>query len=194
MIKPSLLILLSAFLVTACASNAPPRNPHNACAIFEEKPRWWRAVQESASRWGAPISVQLAIVKQESSFRHDAKPPKDYVLWVIPWGRVSSAYGYSQAIDGTWDWYRKETGRWGADRDDFDDAVDFIGWYMRKTKELTGVSMSDSVSQYLAYHEGHGGFNRRSYRSKQWLINVARKVGRTAATYRAQLARCGGDL
>ena len=42
----------------------------------------------------------------------------------------SSAYGYAQALEGTWDDYRKDTGRRGADRDDFADSSDFIGWYM----------------------------------------------------------------
>lgn len=151
-------------------------------------------MRESASRWGAPISVQMAIMKQESSFRHDARPPKKYVLWVIPAGRISSAYGYSQALDGTWDWYRKDTGRWGADRDDFDDAADFVGWYMRKTNQTNGVAMGDARRQYLAYHEGHGGYRRGTYRNKQWLQNVAKRVERTAAAYRRQLSQCGGDL
>ncbi|MBX2856800.1 MAG: transglycosylase SLT domain-containing protein [Rhodobacteraceae bacterium] len=188
------LLLISVFGLSACASTAPPQKPNNACAIFDEKPRWWRAVRESASRWGAPISVQLAIMRHESSFKHDARPPKKYFLWVVPNGRVSSAYGYSQAIDSTWNWYRRDTGRWGADRDDFDDAADFVGWYMSKTRKLNGVSMSDAQSQYLAYHEGHNGYKRGSYRRKGWLMNVARRVGRTAAMYRSQLSRCGGDL
>ena len=188
------ILLLASFGLAACASTAPPRRVDNACAIFREKPRWWRAVRESASRWGAPISVQMAIMRQESSFRHDARPPKKYFLWVLPAGRVSSAYGYSQAIDSTWNWYRRDTGRWGADRDDFDDAADFVGWYMAKTRRMNGVSMNDAVSQYLAYHEGHAGFRRGTYRRKGWLMNVARKVGRNAATYRQQLSRCGGDL
>ena len=188
------LLLITVFGLTACASTEPPRRPDNACAIFDEKPRWWRAVRESASRWGAPISVQLAIMRQESSFRHDARPPKKYFLWIVPAGRVSSAYGYSQAIDSTWNWYRRDTGRWGADRDDFDDAADFVGWYMSKTRKINGVSMNDAVSQYLAYHEGHNGFKRGSYRRKGWLMNVARKVARTAEMYRSQLRRCGGDI
>ena len=188
------LIPVIALLVAACASTDPPRQPENACAIFDEKPRWWRAVRESASRWGAPISVQLAIIKHESSFRHDARPPKKKILWVIPAGRVSSAFGYSQALDATWDWYRKDTGRWGADRDDFDDSADFVGWYMSKTRSINGVSMSDAVNQYLAYHEGHGGFRRGTYRQKAWLQRVARRVGDTAAQYRRQLSQCGGDI
>ena len=133
-------------------------------------------------------------MKQESSFVHDAKPPKKYFLWVVPAGRVSSAYGYSQAIDSTWDWYRQDTGRWGADRDDFDDAADFVGWYMNKTKKINGVSMDDAVSQYLAYHEGHKGFRRGTFKQKRWLMDVAQRVATQASRYRTQLRGCGGDI
>lgn len=113
---------------------------------------------------------------------------------MVPWGRVSSAYGYSQALDGTWNWYLEDTGQaaWLTSRDDFEDASDFVGWYMDKTRRINGVAMGDAVSQYLAYHEGHGGYKRGSYRSKRWLIQAARKVGNMAEVYGRQLRSCGG--
>ena len=61
----------------------------------------------------------MATIYTESSFRHNAKPPRKWYLGFIPGKRASSAYGYSQALDGTWDRYQKETGRWGASRTDF---------------------------------------------------------------------------
>lgn len=192
--KTPAIMVAAVFALGACASNAPPSQVSDACRIFDEKPRWERAMRQTAEKWGAPISAQLAIMRQESSFRHDARPPKKYFLWIIPAGRVSSAYGYSQALDGTWDWYRRDTGRWGADRDDFDDASDFIGWYMHKTYHINGVSMRDSYSQYLAYHEGHGGFRRGNYKKKPWLRQVAARVRNNANRYSAQMRRCGGDL
>ena len=43
---------------------------------------------------GAPRSpVLMAFVHHESSFRSDARPPREYILGFIPWGRVSSAKG-----------------------------------------------------------------------------------------------------
>lgn len=92
-------------------------------------------------RWGAPVQVPMAMMYQESSFKHDALPPRYYFLGFIPWGRVSSAYGYAQAKDETWADYKREAGGWGASRDDFADALDFMGWYIQKSQRVNGVSM-----------------------------------------------------
>ncbi|HUF56254.1 MAG TPA: lytic transglycosylase, partial [Thermohalobaculum sp.] len=104
--------VLIALLAGSCASrpDRPPSDQANLCAIFAERPDWQDAVTASAKRWGAPVPVQMAILWKESGFRANAKPPKKHILGFIPWGRRSSAYGYPQAIDGTWDWYRDETG------------------------------------------------------------------------------------
>ena len=102
----------------------------------------------------------------------------------------SSAYGYAQALDGTWDDYRKATGRRGADRDDFADSSDFIGWYMHSANRVNGVAMHDAYNQYLAYHEGKAGFARGSYHAKSWLPHVARDVEAWAVVYDRQLRAC----
>lgn len=125
---------------------------------------------------------------------HDAKPPRKKLLWVIPWKRLSSAYGYGQIQDATWDWYLRSTGRRWADRDDFDDVVDFIGWYGNESARRLGISRSDAYRQYLAYHEGHGGYKKQSYRNKPWLVRVARRVEKRADAYRRQLSRCESSL
>ncbi|MEL6477022.1 MAG: lytic transglycosylase [Pseudomonadota bacterium] len=171
--------------------DGPPRAQNDVCAIFAERPDWRDATQASALKWGAPIEVQMAIMWRESSFRAEARPPKKYIAGVIPNGRISSAYGYSQALDGTWDWYRKDTGNSGADRSDFEDAADFVGWYMAKTQRSNGIGMFDAFSQYLNYHEGHAGYRRGSWRGKAWLQKAARQVAEQAARYRGQLSRCG---
>jgi len=184
--------ILLALIVAACSStpSGPPRAQNNICAIFDERPNWREATFESAIRWGAPVEVQMAIIWKESSFSARARPPKKYALGIIPWGRASSAYGYAQAIDGTWDWYRRETGNSGADRDDFEDAADFVGWYMAKTLVSNGVQMTDAFSQYLAYYEGHAGYRRGDWRGKGWLRRVATQVADQALRYRGQLQRC----
>jgi hypothetical protein len=105
-------------------------------------------------------------------------------------GRQSSAYGYAQALDGTWDWYRKETGKRGAKRDRFGDAVDFMGWYMNESNKRNGIAKNDAYNQYLAYHDGHTGFRRGTYRRKAWLVRVAGSVQDRAILYSSQLSRC----
>lgn len=186
-------LLVFGALVISC-STAPPEDLGNSCSIFEEKDSWYSAARDSYKKWGVPIQVQLAIIYQESRFVHDAKPPRQKLLWVIPWTRPSSAYGYGQIKDSTWEWYLKSTGRRWADRDDFDDVADFIGWYGDMSHRKLGISKSDAYSQYLAYHEGHGGFKRKTYKNKKWLIKVAWQVDARARRYSTQLKQCEDSL
>jgi len=188
-------IIFSASLLTLIScSTTPPKNLNNSCDIFFEKDGWYDDANESFKKWGVPIHVQLAIIHQESRFKYDAQTEMEYFLWVIPTGRKSNAYGYAQVKDETWDWYIDQTGNSGADRDDFDDAVDFIGWYGNYTYKKLKVSKWDAYSQYLAYHEGHGGYKRKSYLKKPWLIKVARKVKARASRYHTQLSKCKTEL
>jgi len=181
------------FCLAAC-STAPPKNMDNSCAIFEEKSGWYGDASDSFKHWGVPIHVQLAIIHQESRFTHDAQTEMEYFLWVIPIGRKSTAYGYAQVKDATWDWYIQASGNSGADRDDFADAVDFIGWYGKKSYDTLKISKWDAYNQYLAYHEGHGGFKRHTYQQKPWLMKVAAKVKKNASRYAAQLKTCEAEL
>lgn len=186
-------MLAMAVAVGSCASgDSPPDNIENACAIFQDRPGWASAIADSERRWGAPAEIQLAIMWRESRFVDDARPPRTYLLGIVPWGRMSSAHGYSQALDGTWDWYRDHSGNRGADRRDFRDAADFVGWYMNRTAEANGATMSDAYTHYLAYHEGHTGYRRGDWRRKGWLMEAAREVETMAARYRHQLANCRG--
>ena len=187
------LALLAATLTLSC-SNSPPKNIRNSCAIFDEKDDWYASAHESYQNWGVPVQVQLAIIYQESRFVHDAKPPRRRLLWVIPWTRPSSAYGYGQIKDSTWDWYRDSTGNRWADRDDFDDVVDFIGWYGSISHRKLGISKWDAYNQYLAYHEGHGGYKRKTFRNEDWLIKVAKTVDQRARDYGTQLKQCQDSL
>ncbi|MEM9300721.1 MAG: transglycosylase SLT domain-containing protein, partial [Pseudomonadota bacterium] len=159
---------VTVFGLAACASR-PPAQVDDICAIFEEKPRWYKDALASEERWGTPVHVQMAIIRQESRFRSDARPPREKLLGVVPWKRKSDAYGYAQVKDATWDWYRDKTGRRGAKRTDFGDAIDFVGWYTTVSQQQLGLSKWDPYGQYLAYHEGHGGYERGTWRSKGWL-------------------------
>ncbi len=186
-------VLLLLLLSTACTT-APPRNPNDLCDIFREKDDWYEEARAAAERWNSQIPIMMSIMYQESGFVAKAKPPRKYWLGFIPAGRMSDAYGYPQAKDGTWDWYKDKTGNWGADRDDFDDAIDFIAWYNNVSSRTLGIANSDAYSLYLAYHEGHGGFKRRTFASKPWLKRVAGKVSARSRSYSAQLQRCEEDL
>ncbi|MBP7000561.1 lytic transglycosylase [Amaricoccus sp.] len=176
----------------ACSGvERPPSTTIDACRMQTERPHWFKAMRKTEARWGVPVSVQLATISRESSFVGDARPTtKVKGLFFTREVQRSSAYGYAQAIDGTWDWYMRDTGRRGADRDDFADASDFIGWYMNLNQRLNGVSTRDAYNQYLAYHEGKAGYARGSYRNKPWLPPVARDVQAWADRYEAQLQAC----
>lgn len=187
-------LLIVLLLLAACATAPPPRNVSNACAIFAEYGDWYPDAKAASRRWGVPLPVLLAIIHQESAFRADAQPPRTWYLGFIPGPRPSSAYGYSQALDGTWGHYTAATGNRSADRDQFDAAVDFVGWYVNETAKRNRVAKSDAYHQYLAYHEGHGGFAKGSYRKKTWLMERAKQVSRQADRYRAQLVHCESQL
>lgn len=189
----TVLSLLLALWLAGCATT-PPSEPASLCAIFTEKDDWYAASRKAEQRWGAPVSVQMAIIKHESAFVADARPPRRWFLGFIPLSRPSTAYGYSQALDGTWERYQQSTGHTGAERDDFADAVDFIGWYAHQSQIELCISPQDAYRQYLAYHEGQGGYQRGSYRQKPWLMDVARNVAATASRYQRQLDGCRPDL
>ena len=184
-----ILILISFFILFSCASK-PPAKQENICSIFEQKSSWYRLANKSYEKWGAPIHVQMSILRQESAFQNRVKPERTKILGVIPWKRKSSAFGYTQAIDATWDWYRTENNKPLASRVNFADAIDFTGWYINKSNKINGISKSDAYSQYLAYHEGHGGYKKKSYKNQNWLIDVANNVKLRSDKYRSQLNEC----
>jgi hypothetical protein len=190
-------LLLPLFLLlNGCAmlGSTPPSNQNNICSIFEQKSGWYDDALDAQKKWGTPISVMMAIMKQESAFTADAQPDMDHILWIIPIGRPSSAYGYAQAQDPVWREYQQQSGNSWSDRDEFEDAIDFIGWYTNKTYKINKVSKWDANQQYLNYHEGWTGFRRGTYKKKAWLMKVAKRVQSTAYTYSAQLKKCEDSL
>lgn len=190
--KKGLRALALLVLVAACGSGnfSAPRNLENACSIVQQRPTYLRAMKSTERKWGIPVNVQMAVLYQESKFIGNARTPYRFVLGVIPMGRQSSAFGYAQALDATWDEYRKEQRRMGARRDRITDATDFMGWYMNESTRKLGIAKYDARSQYLAYHEGRTGYSRGSYNSKPWLLRVATETGQRSNTYFAQLKAC----
>ena len=162
--------------------------------MLAEKPGWYDAVKDASDSWDVTEGLILSFIRQESSFVADAKPPRTKILWVLPGPRASSAYGYPQAKDGTWGDYRRDTRSYLAKRDKFRDAVDFVGWYVDRAYRIARIPKSDAYKHYLAYHEGVGGFERGTFKSKRWLIGVARRVDQMAKTYDSQLDGCRDKL
>ena len=192
MSRPLRALVLLLF-VSACGSGnySAPRNLDNACSITDQRPAYLSAMKRTERRWGVPVAVQMATIYQESKFIGNARTPRQYTLGIIPMGRQSSAYGYSQALDGTWEEYRREQGGFRARRDDIRDATDFMGWYFQKSAQELGIPMNDTRNQYLAYHEGRTGYRRGSYNGKPWLLRVSTDVASRAVLYDAQLRACG---
>lgn len=184
-----LLLSLGAAAILSGCSSTPPSEPDNLCSIFQEKDSWYTAAHRVHDKYGVPVNVAMAIMYQESAFIDDAKPPMRWFLF-IPYGRGSSAYGYAQAQDDVWEQYVDEAGSFFSSRDDFDDALDFIAWYMTKSRQVNGVPFTDAYNHYLNYHEGWTGYARGTYQNKDWLKNIASDVAALAERYKAQLTRC----
>ena len=181
-----LLLIFIFFLISACSSI--PKNTSDSCSIFNERYLWYKYTKKTEQKWGTPIYLQLAIIKMESDFDWLAKPQRQKIFKVIPYKRPSSSFGYSQAVKGTWNQYKKETNNKLATRARFRDSVDFIGWYTDKTEKLLKISKKDVYRQYLAYHEGWG--NYKNYKNNQKVIILAKKVTAQANKYRKQLKKC----
>ena len=187
MIRSNKLLLIFIFLlISACSSI--PKNTSDSCSIDNERYLWYKYTKKTEQKWGTPIYLQLAIIKMESDFDWLAKPQRQKIFKVIPYKRPSSSFGYSQAVKGTWNQYKKETNNKLATRARFRDSVDFIGWYTDKTEKLLKISKKDVYRQYLAYHEGWG--NYKNYKNNQKVIILAKKVTAQANEYRKQLKKC----
>jgi hypothetical protein len=176
--------------------SAAPSRIDDICAVFDEKAGWFeedwkRAAEQAQLKRGVPVPVLMATLRKESGFQHNAKPPRTMLLGFIPWKRVSSAYGYSQALDGTWAQYQKETGNISAKRNNFADAVDFVGWYHAKTADLYGIAKDDTYNLYLAYYFGWTGYESGVWKEKAGLQRYAEETDKMARAYARQLRKCG---
>lgn len=165
------------------AKNPPPSTHSNICKIYKYDSTWKKAAKKSAKRWGTPEHILMAFVHQESRFVRHARPK-------YRGASNSKAYGYAQAQSFTWKEYQQSIKNSRAKRTSIYDALDFIGWYNNNTNKRNRVSKKNSQHLYLAYHEGNGGYSRKTYLKKPWLLKVSKKVEKQAATYRAQLRKC----
>jgi hypothetical protein len=148
---------------------------------------WQRSAEKAEKKYGEPVPILMATMYTESGFQPNARPPRTKLFGFIPWKRQSTAYGYSQALNGTWDHYQSATGNWSARRTNFSDAIDFIGWYHWQNSQTTGIQLNDAYSLYLAYYSGPKGYMRGDWRSNAQLQKTAQRFAGMAATYQQQL-------
>lgn len=182
---------IALLFLVGCAST--PSRIDNACAIFAQRDglfnNWAREARHASRQYGVPVPVLMATIYTESGFRAYAKPRRTYILGFIPWKRLSTAYGYAQALDGTWGVYKRETGRWGASRTDFGDSIHFVAWYHNKSNRQNGIALNDGYRLYLAYYAGHKGYAKGEFTSA--IRGAAQRSAAMAARYEKQLHACG---
>ena len=191
-IKIGFLYFLIFSLLASCSSI--PKNTKNACSIFSERYLWYKHVKNSSEKYGAPVHVILAFVKKESGFNRWAKPKRTKLFKIIPYKRPSSSFGYSQAINKTWDLYKTETDNPLALRARFKDSVMFIGWYINKTNKINKIPFNDSYRQYLNYYLGWGNYAQKAYKTDKKAIIFAKSVKTQSNIYRKQLKSCKKSL
>lgn len=183
-------VLMLVGLVSSCMSLRQPSNTANLCMIFAEKSYWYRHAVNAEKRWNIDKTILMSVIKQESSFVRSARPPRKRILGIIPWKRPTTAYGYAQAIDETWNDYRERNKRPHANRTNFRDAIDFVGWYLDMAAKTANVARDDAKNLYLTYHEGITGFQEGKWRNKKKLLVAATKVDDNAEVYEVQLENC----
>lgn len=186
-----LLVGMWATLRFSLLAPEPPANPDNLCEIFREHSVWYDYARASQDKWGTPIATQMAFVYYESSFRSHARPPRTLLWGLIPWTRPTTAFGYAQALDPAWrEYLAANDGGWLTVRSDMEYALDFVGWYNRLSHEHLGIPFTAPRELYLAYHEGRGGYTRRSYDQKPEIRALAARVRSRAFRYHNQLQQC----
>ena len=190
MLKKTFLIffLFNCMFIASCVGI--PKNQKDACSILKQKKSWRSALKKTEKKWGVSAGMQLAFIKTESNFRSTARTERKYFLGLIPSGRISSAYGYSQALDGTWKEYKKSTGNKYHRRSNFAHSTNFIGWYVNKSNKLLGISKNNAYLQYLAYHQGQAGFKTGAYKTKSGSLKVAKKTSYNKKKFDGQLKKC----
>lgn len=188
----TIIIILSFAVFTGCASQ--PSDINNACTIFHENGgwfnNWYKQTKKVEKEYGVPVSVIMATIWKESAFKARAKPPRKKLLGLIPWKRPSNAYGYPQALKSTWNWYKEDTGRGGADRNDFADAAHFVGWYYYQSYKRNGIARNDAYHLYLSYYAGHGGYAKGTWKSNKHMKSAAARMASMEKIYRTQISRC----
>lgn len=183
-------VTVAAVVLTACVSTSIPSNTDDLCQIFDEKRSWYRSATRSERKWGISIPIMMAVIYKESSFRATARPPRKKILGFIPGKRLSTSYGYSQAKEETWNDYVQDTKNRTANRANFADSIDFVGWYLSRSVEHLGVAPTNTEALYASYHVGLSGYRSGSWRNSSSIRNSVATFQRQVQRYERQLRTC----
>ena len=189
--KNFIYFIVSLFLVS-CSS--VPKYPQNACKIFGERYFYLKYSRAASKKWNVPISSILAVINKESGFRRFAKPKRTKLFKIIPYRRPSSSLGFSQAVNKTWDLYKKENNKPLALRISLKHSSDFIAWYFWKTNKINKVSLKDTRNMYLNYYLGWTAYKNKAYEKDKKAIIFAKSVEKQAKIYKIQLRECKSIL
>ena len=184
------LVIVLFTALAGCSRHHGAVHSHNICHIFVSHPSWYWAALDAQQRWHVPMSVMMAFIHQESHYQAEAQPARRYLAGKIPWFRPTSARGYAQATDATWQVYCRNRGRISASRGRFDDAVDFIGWYISWAHQVLKIAKNNPRALYLAYHEGLAGYQQAKSHKQKKVFVLAKQVERQAWQYHHQLQSC----
>ncbi|ODN43964.1 transglycosylase [Piscirickettsia litoralis] len=160
-------------LQTNFAAGKTKAKLEDICWIFQHQPNWKRSAYKASNRWKIPVNILMATIYQESRFRSNVK------------AKTSSAYGFAQAVDSIWAQYKKSRHIPHANRRNFNDSIDFIGWYFDKVIKRYKVSPHNTQQLYLYYQLGL--YHRHAPVSSK---KIASKVAHLATQYRKQLDQC----
>jgi len=191
-LNKNLFFIIIFSLLASCSS--VPKYPQDACKIFSEKYFYLKYSRTASKKWEVPISSILAVINKESGFRRFAKPKRTKLFKIIPYRRPSSSLGFSQAVNKTWELYKKENNKPAALRVSFKNSSDFIGWYFWKTNKINGVSFEDTRNMYLNYYLGWAAYKNKAYQSNRKAIIFAKSVEKQAKIYKSQLKKCKSVL
>ncbi|ASG68310.1 lipoprotein [Francisella halioticida] len=183
--KQNLIIFIIFFLNTTnlFAKTENTSNKKNICQILKHHPNWRNSLKRVNKKYNISPAFTLAVIHQESKFHANAK------------NRHSSAFGYAQALDGTWKIFQK-TVKPNAKRNDFNDSVEFVDWYMSQLTHNLHLKTSNSFNLYLAYLLGEGGYKNyinNSYQNSNSIQKkeaIAAKVRLKTQVYNLELKDC----
>lgn len=135
------------------------KHAEKASQRLKEHPDWSKHIEESARKYNIPVSTIVAFIAKESGFNPLSKCSE------------SSARGLAQALDGTWRTYQIKTGQPNADRNNPEDAIEFMAWYCRDLIKTVNAKIDreglpqnyklngfDVKNLYMSYNQGPTGY------------------------------------
>lgn len=184
-------VIASLAALTSGCSSDPASGADNLCSVFQDHDAWYAAAHRTHQKYGIPMHVAFALLVHEDSVASGNARDKTVSFQngavIKP---ISEEQGYLVVDDAVWEEYLDDEGSFLSDRDDFTDALDFIGWYMTKTKERTGIAYTDAYNQYLNYREGWDAYKGGEHQGKDWLVTEAESARERAERFRTQLLHC----